>query len=211
MTGLEIWLQKATRHLSKESAAQVRTEIQEHYESAREAALAAGATADEADRSALIALGDAKTANCQYRHVLLTSEEARLLRRGYLEAKMFCSRPRLQRLLPAIPAAAMLIATALFLRGAHNIAQGALAVTLLTGLMFAAPFLPIYTPSRGRVFRCVKWAVLIGAFVLILGHDALKMSWLLISCICPVFWVEWVRTSIRRKLPIAQWPKHLYL
>ena len=41
MTALESWLQQATRHLSAESAAQVRTEIREHYESAREAALAA--------------------------------------------------------------------------------------------------------------------------------------------------------------------------
>jgi general stress protein YciG len=44
MTELDSWLKQATRHLSKESVAQVRTEIREHYESAREAAMSGGAT-----------------------------------------------------------------------------------------------------------------------------------------------------------------------
>jgi hypothetical protein len=61
MTGLEDWLQKASRHLSKESAVRVRTEIQAHYEAAREAAIAAGASPNQADLGALAALGDAKT------------------------------------------------------------------------------------------------------------------------------------------------------
>src|ERR1700758_103163 len=78
--GLDSWLNRATRHLSKDSVAQVRAEILEHYESARDAAIGSGATADEADRSAIAALGDAKIANCQYRNVMLTSSEAKLLR-----------------------------------------------------------------------------------------------------------------------------------
>ena len=44
MTRLDTWLKQATRHLSKGSVAQVRTEIQEHYESARETAMSGGAT-----------------------------------------------------------------------------------------------------------------------------------------------------------------------
>ena len=63
---LDRWLEQATRRLSKGSAAQVRTEIQEHYQSAREDAISGGASQDEANRMALIALGDAKTANKQY-------------------------------------------------------------------------------------------------------------------------------------------------
>jgi len=43
------------------------------------------------------------------------------------------------------------------------------------------------------------------------GPDALKFSWLLIASSWPVVWVEWTRNSIRRKLPVARWPKHLYL
>ena len=50
MTGLDIWLQQATRRLAKDSAAQVRIEIREHYESAREVAMSDGANTLEADR-----------------------------------------------------------------------------------------------------------------------------------------------------------------
>lgn len=73
---LDRWLEQATRRLSKDSAAQVRTEIQEHYQSAREDAISGGASQDEANRMALIALGDAKTANKQYLRVLLTASES---------------------------------------------------------------------------------------------------------------------------------------
>jgi hypothetical protein len=89
--GLDRWLKQATRRLSNDSTLQVTTEIREHYESAREAALESGATADQAEEVASTALGDAKRANRQYRKVLLTSAEARLLGRhlgitGYLLA-----------------------------------------------------------------------------------------------------------------------------
>jgi hypothetical protein len=43
------------------------------------------------------------------------------------------------------------------------------------------------------------------------GPSALKMWWLLMSCLWPVVWIEWARISIRRKLPVAEWPKQLYL
>lgn len=73
---LDRWLEQATRRLSKDSAAQVRTEIQEHYQSALEAAISGGASQDEANRMALIGLGHAKTANKQYLQVLLTASES---------------------------------------------------------------------------------------------------------------------------------------
>jgi hypothetical protein len=211
MTGLDRWLKQATRHLSKDSAVQVRTEIHEHYESAREAATSGGASADEADRSALAALGDAKTANCQYRNVLLTSAEARMLRDGACEARTVCSRPWLKRLLLAVPAVALLAAVALSFTGSIQMARVLLVAAIGTGLMFAAPFLPVYTAPRARVFRGVKWAVLAGTMVLAFGPNALESSWLLICCLWPVAWIEWTRVSIRRKLRVADWPKHLYL
>jgi hypothetical protein len=86
--------------------------------------------------------------------------------------------------------------------------------------LFTAPFLPVYTrPSRGRVFRYVKWVVLLGTLGLAFGTDAhswswllmLKWSWLLTACLWPLIWIEWTRVSIRRKIPIAQWPRQLYL
>ena len=211
MTGLDSWLKQATRHLSKDSAAQVRTEIQEHYESGRDAAISGGATTEAADRLALAALGDAKTANRQYRQVLLTSAEARMLRNGNWEARVVCSRPWLKWLVLGVPVAAVLAATTLFLAGAVAVARVLLIGGIGMSPLFVALLLPVYTPSRGRVFRCVKWVAMIGALVLAFGPDALKLSWLPISCLWPVAWIEWTRASVRRKLPVEKWPKQLYL
>ena len=57
----------ATHDLSLTSAAQVRAEIKEHFESAREAAIGAGSNPADADRTAVAALGDPRAANCEYR------------------------------------------------------------------------------------------------------------------------------------------------
>ena len=128
MTGLDRWLSQATRHLSKDSVAQVRTEIQEHYESAREVAMGGGASAGEADRSAVFALGDAKAANSQYRRVLLTSTETGIPREANWEARAVCSRPWLRWLFLAMPVTALCAAATLFLSGGIAMAQ-----TLLVG------------------------------------------------------------------------------
>ena len=211
MTALDSWLQRATRHLSHEATAQVRREIREHYESARESAMQGGASADEADRVAVAAMGDARNTNCRYRAVLLTSAEARMLREGNWEARAICSRPWLKRLLPIAPVAMVLAAVVVFLGGASGAARILLAAGMAMGLIFTVPFLPIYTPARGRIFRRVKWAVLTGSLVLAFGPDALKFSWLLASCLWPLVWIEWTRVSIRRKLRVEEWPKQLYL
>lgn len=211
MSHLDTWLNQATRHLSQDSAAQVRAEIQEHYESAREAAISSGATADEADRKAVAALGDPKTANCQYRRVLLTSSEAKLLREGQWEAQTICSRPWLKWLLLAMPAVALWASAALFLTGKNELARTLLVGGLTLLVAFGAPFLPIYTPARARIFRRVKYVLLAATFALVFGKHALDWSWLLASSVWPLFWIEWTRTSIRRKLPVSRWPRHLYL
>ena len=210
MTRLDTWLKQATRHLSRDSAAQVRAEIQEHYESAREAAMSSGASAEQADLAAVTALGDAKTANCQYRKVLLTSAEARMLREGAWEARAVCSRPWLKWLLLAIPVAALLASTYSVLTGAMGVARVLLVGGIALGFLFGAPFLPIYTPERGRIYRALKWVALVG-IGLAFWPDLLKWSWLLASSLWPAFWIEVTRESIRRKLPVADWPKHLYL
>jgi hypothetical protein len=211
MTALDSWLKEATRRLAKDSAAQVRAEIGEHYCSAREAALAGGATSEDAERQALNALGDARTANCEYRRVLLTSREARLLRQGAWEARAVCSHGWLKGLALALPAVLMAAAAALLLTGRGAVARDVFLCGI--GLSpLAAPFLlRINTPWRGRVFRCVKWIAMIGAVALLFGPNAMKWSWLLVSCMWPSVWVEWTRASIRRKLPVKAWPRHLYL
>jgi hypothetical protein len=186
---LEDWLKQATRCLSRDAAARVRAEITDHFAGAVEA----GDTA----HAALAALGDPRTANRQYRNVMLTSAEARLLRDGNWEARAVCSRPWLKWALLALPVAALWVA-------AHDrdLLPGAVCVALLV----LAPFLPVYTPLRGRVFRVVKW----GLFVVALGFG-LQWSWLWIACLSPLATIEWRRVSIRRKIPVAQWPKQLYL
>lgn len=211
MSGLEGWLQEATRHLAKDSAALVRSEIREHYESAREAALADGTTAENADRLALAALGDAKTVNGHYRQVLLTSDEARLLGDGRVEARLFCSRSWIKWLGITLSAATFWTALTLFFLGRIEMSQTALAIFLMAALLFVAPLLPVYTPSRSRVFRGVKYVLIVGALAMVFGHDALRMSWLLIACLWPMIWIEWRRAVIRRKLPATAWPRQLFL
>jgi hypothetical protein len=211
MSGLEGWLKEATRHLSQDSAAQVNAEIREHYESARDVAMNNGASPEEADRSALTALGDAKAANRQYRKVLLTAREARQLKESNWESRAVCSNRLVKALLFMMPAAAIIAGEVLSLRGAIEFARILLVGGIGMSLLFSLPLLPVYTPSRGRIIRSVKWSVLLGIMAVAFGHDALKLSWLLFSCLWPMIWIEWTRSSIRRKLPVAQWPKHLYL
>lgn len=211
MSGLDSWLEQATRRLAKCSAAQVRSEIGEHYEAAREAALNGGATAEEAERLAMAALGDPKAANCQYRKVLLTASEARLLHQGNAEARLVCSLSFVSWLLRAIPVVALATSWALYLWGATEPARVLLAAGIGIGLIFLAPFFPLYTPARGRVFRAIKWVVIVGMLVTAFGSDALRWSWLLASCLAPMAGIELTRASIRRKLPVEQWPRQLYL
>ncbi len=212
MTALvEIWLEQATRHLAKDSVEQVRTEIREHYELAFEAALSDGATDDLADKLAVAVLGNAKIANRQYCEVLLTSAEAEILGEGNWEARTVCSRAWLKWLLIALPIVALSAAAALFLKGSITLALDLLMGGIGTGVFFAASFLPVYTHARSRVLRFAKWVVMLGNLVLVFGPNPQIGSWLLISCLWPFFRIEWTRSSIRRKLPIANWPKQLYL
>ena len=79
------------------------------------------------------------------------------------------------------------------------------------GFTILAPRLPVYTPSRARVFRYIRWIVQVGLLLLAFGPGAMRMSWLLLLCVWQLMWVEWKRASIRRKLPVADWPRQLYL
>jgi VIT1/CCC1 family predicted Fe2+/Mn2+ transporter len=210
MSGLDRWLEQATRHLSQESAAQVRAEIREHFESAREAAISDGAAEDEADRRALTALGDPKAANRQYRKVRLTSAEARVLSEESWDAQFLYSR-RFRR--PLTLAAFVLGAAAvvLLISGASGVGRACALAAFAFAFLFGVTSLPIYTPSRSRFVRYMSLVVVAAMPILALGSDALPFFWLVISCLGPVFWIESTRHSIRRKLPVARWPRHLYL
>ncbi len=211
MTELELWLKQATRHLSRDAAAKVRTEITEHFEASRDAALAAGASPEDAARQALAQLGDPRTANCAYRQVLLTAEEARLLKKSSWEANAVCSRTWIKPAALALYLLLLAASAGFALTGRGSYATDALCAAFGLSPFLAMIFVPIDTPTRGLLFRCARWIAMGTAPLLILGPDAWKYSWLLLSCLAPLAVVEITRASIRRKLPVQSWPRHLYL
>jgi hypothetical protein len=111
----------------------------------------------------------------------------------------------------ALPVAALCFAAVAFASGESDVARLLLAAGLGMGLLLGAPTLPIYTPLRGRVFRYVKWAGLVAMTGLAFGPAFLEWSWLVVACMWPLAWNEWTQISLRRKLPVAEWPKQLYL
>lgn len=208
---LEQWVKRATRQLSGDARAQVRSEIGEHYEAARESAVERGSRSEEAERLALAALGDAGAANREYRKVMLTSGEARLLREGNWEASAICSHRWLKWMLVLAPAGAAVAGIVMLLNGATGAARVLLVGGVGMGIVFGATLLPVYTLKRGRIYRAVKWMVMAGVLVVAFWPAILQWSWLLFSCVWPMVWAERRRASIRRKLPVARWPKQLYL
>ncbi len=201
---LEQWLQRATRGLSKDSAAQVRREIQEHYQAAQDDAVA--------ELAAVAALGDPGVANHEYKKVLLTKEEARLLRSSKCVAQAYGSRPWLKYSLLAVPVFLPLLVSVVYWLGFGTAARIVLALGMLVSLVFVTPFLPVYTPSRSRIFRAVKWVAIFGMLWVAAGFPPLaSFTSGILSSFWLIAWIEWQRASIRRKLPVKQWPKALYL
>lgn len=212
MRALDIWLERATRGLSEESAAQVRREIADHYQSARDAVIEAGAAVNMAEQSALSELGEASAANRQYRRVLLTAAEARLLRADTVEARALRAVDgRFYGAAFGLPVCALGAAAALNQGGAEEVARVALAVGIGSAFWLTVPRLPIDTPVRSRIFRALRWLVQAGTLWLAFGPDALNMIWLMGLVLGSLAWTEWTRASIRRKLSPPLWPKHLYL
>lgn len=202
MLTLDTWLKQATRTLSKDSANQVRSEIEDHYNAACK---------ETTPGEALQALGDPKAANRQYRQALLTATEAAFLRQSKCEAQAFCTRPLLKWLSRTAPIAVVVASVVFFSKGHSEVAIALLGGGLTLGLIFLAPLLPIYTRKRSRIARILKWTLFTATFALAFSPDPLKHSWLIGACLWPLVWTEWKRASIRRKTYSTQWPKHLYL
>jgi hypothetical protein len=192
--------------LSEESAAQVRSEIQEHYRSAYEAAREGGAPAEEADRRAVAALGGAKAANGQYRRVLLTLQEAKLVEA--MNAPPASPSPHIKmgrwmaRLLIAEAVAGILLVT-------WKTHAWLLPNLALVGAALACGFLPIDTLRRGRTYRWAKWTAFIAAAGLAVWMGV-KPPWMPLGFLLVPAYFDYVRASVRRKLPIHQWPRKLY-
>src|SRR6187455_2894613 len=123
MSPLESWLKQATRCLATDSVARVRAEMEDHYHSARESALANGAVPKAAEQAALAALGSARLANRAYRRVLLTAGEARMLRSMVGEGRFVCSHPILKIILISIPVLMLFVAAAAFYMDAIMVAR----------------------------------------------------------------------------------------
>jgi len=211
MATLDSWLNQAVRRLSKDSAEIVRCEIQEHYDAAREAALSRGMDPEDAARIALQALGDPRVANRQYRKVLLTKSEAKVLHNSNAESQMFCSNGWAKWILVSTPGTLLLISALSLAMHFTSLARGVLVVGALTTMFFVVPYLPVYTVTRGRIFRFIKWFIMIGSVIVLWGPDSRNWIWLMSCCFYPVLYTEWKRMMIRRKLPIGKWPKQLYL
>jgi len=210
MTDLQIWLKRATRGLCSDAATQVRREIEDHYMAARDVALKQGATPAQADQQALAALGDATAANDDYLCVLLTKEEAKMLRDVKRDGQFFRCRPALVHAFRLGACMLLGTATAAYAMDAPNLARILFAATLGLGMIFTVPTFPIYTQARSRVYRYAKWPVMLTAMGLANGRS---FDWLASALIAlAIFgWTDWVCASIRQKLPADQWPMMLYL
>ncbi len=204
------WVSQATRKLSAESKATVRTEIEAHFEMSREAAMARGLDEAQAEREALAALGDPREANRQYRLTLLTSSEARVLRKTGHEAACVMSNAYLKWTLRLAPLAVGITALAILRNGDKDLAQDLGVAAAAMAVLLLGPMLPVYTRSRGLVYRTVKWLALAVLCVAAFGGTS-RQGWLAFVVLWPIMHTEWIRASIRRKLPQARWPKQLYL
>ena len=207
-TILEAWLKRATWRLSSKSSAQVRSEIEDHYEAAREEAFSNGATPEEADRTAVASLGDARVAGRQYRQVLLTNSEASMLSEARWEARMLCP---LLRWMTLIPVAMLSVAMWLFATGNAYLGLLLTVGAAGPGLLVVSPLLPIHTPAQARVFRGLRWAWLAAVLIVAAWPDLRRQWWLIATCAISLSLVEWTLFSLRRKLPVAKWPRVLYL
>lgn len=209
MTGLEMWLKRATRHLSTDSAAQVCTEIEEHFAASREAAMHAGANEEDAERAALAALGDAGAANQQYRLVLLTAREARFLHARGWDADAICGRGWLRWFVLFWTVVTAVTGIWSWIAGSAYLAEVLLVSAVALGMCGLPMFVSIFTPEHSRIYRLVKLAFILGIAALALL--AFRNTWVVPVALLPTLWTEWTRMSIRRKMPVERWPKHLYL
>jgi hypothetical protein len=206
------WIDVAARGLAKDPRARVREETLAHYESAREEGLRQGTSEQEADAAALASLGNARTANRQYKKVHLTERESTLIRCDELLVRAIQARPYLL-LIPLLLLCAAVAAVTI-----QPEQVTVMAVIGMVGISFelCVPFLiSINTRPRGYVYRAIRLAW--PAVIIALPHvyEGTGDAWLLfVATALPIVWVfgtiEWTRASARRKLPQADWPRSLY-
>jgi hypothetical protein len=207
------WIGVAARGLAKDAWVRVREEIYGHYESAREESLQQGASEQRASAAALSSLGNARAANKQYKKIHLTEWENKLIRQDECATMALHRRPYLL----IVPLVLMCAAVAAF-----TINPGPATSLLLAGaaglcFVFGAPcLLPINTRLRGTIYRTIRVTWLVAFMWFAYGIDGRSESWaMFFSMGLPTLWIlgwlEWSRASARRKLPVVEWPRSLYL
>lgn len=211
MQNFDGWLERATRGLASESVDRVRMESRQRYESARSAAISRGCDSIAAANIGITALGDPDVANLRYGHALLTATEAHVLRASMQDGKFSNSHSWFRFLLMIVFAAACVGAVKLLAFGWNVPGRLLLAFGIGGGIPLLISLLPVYTLSRGPIFRVVNWAVEIVALMLAFGPGGLAIYWLPALCIFQLIRSETIRRSIRRKLPVVQWPRRLYV
>lgn len=210
---IEAWLDVATSGLAKESEARVRDEIQAHFDSSHEEALANGAADEQANTAALAALGDAKKARRAYKRTYVTAWEQRLVREDQWVAGVLCRRGYLL----GIPLSFLCSGTILITHSPSFPSFALLLIGIGASFIFGVPMcMPINTKMRGRIYRSIRWTwfvvAICFAYVPSLRENfSAEFAATGVFLVWSVVWVEWSRASMRRKLPIADWPRGLYL
>lgn len=203
MMSLQQWLSIATRRLSTGAVLQVEAEITSHYDSALEAALADGLSDAEAAARALESLGDPKSANREYRRVLLTNLEvtwlANFTRSEREQHSVLNRRVRKGVAVTLIAITALQLATTRRLDAFPYILATVLAIELLPSVLASFP---------AQRIRRIRWSFM-AVVVAGLWWFGLRERWGILVLVAAFAWIDWIKASIRRKLPREQWPSTL--
>jgi hypothetical protein len=198
MQTLDQWLSVATRGLCEAAAERVRTEIGEHYACALESAGTVDVNPLDAERRTVAALGDPKIANREYRRVLLTAGEDDLLR-GL--TSWWASWGWLLMGIPLLLAAVALKNSALIYVP---------AMVLIEGVLRDFPARPI---RAGWMVRIARWGTL--AICLTLWFVGIRAGApqvaMVVFVAVTIAHREYKYAVLRRKVPVEQWPRWLWV
>src|SRR5262249_9744957 len=122
-----------------------------------------------------------------------------------------CGRPWLVQTLKFGPIAFLAGAAVAYLSEHDLVWRVLLFQGVLMAVLAGIPMFNIYTPLRAQIFRWVKWIALAAATWTCFGTSIWSWTGALLIASWGVISVEMTRASIRRKLRVEDWPKHLYL
>ena len=129
--------------------------------------------------------GRCEAANGQYRHVLLTSAE-RDAPRWQLGSARCLFPPRAEGDGAGNPCGGGIDRHYAIVFTGSSAWWSSVRRWDSNGILFAALFLPVYTPFAGPRFPPCEMDAMLGMLLLAFGPDTLKWSWLLISCLWPL-------------------------